>query len=77
VLFHHNMATEANPLLRPFAEAGVGQFVAAKSSAFIPQLIVAEWYRRWRPEVAIPLLRWVAAAYIGIFTILVAAQLLR
>jgi hypothetical protein len=75
-LFQHGMAREANPLLLPFAEAGMLPFVTAKMSTFIPALAVAEWYSRRRPEFVLPLLRWAGALYVGIYAILVAGQFL-
>jgi hypothetical protein len=75
-LFHHNVATEANPLLRPFAEAGTLPFVSAKLLSFLPALLVAEWYQRRRPKVFIPLLRWVTALYVGIYTVSMVSQYL-
>jgi len=73
-LFHHGMATEANPVLRPFVEMGVGPFLAAKSLAFLPQLAVAEWYRRRSPRMILPVLRWVAGFYLAIYGVLVLRQ---
>lgn len=73
-LFHLNLATEANPLLRPFAEAGVAPFVLAKALTFVPALLAAEWYRRRRPEFVVPLLRWAGMLYVGIYSVLVLRQ---
>jgi hypothetical protein len=73
-LFHFNLASEANPLLRPYAEAGMFSFITAKSLTFLPALGIAEWYRQRRPEFVTPLLRWAAVLYLGIYLILVAKQ---
>ena len=74
--FHHGMATEANPVLRPFVEAGVGWFVGAKTLTFIPALVGAEYGVRKRPAFYGPLLRWVGALYVGIYAVCVASQFL-
>ena len=74
MFFQHGMATEANPVLKPFLEAGVGWFVGAKLLTFIPALAMAEWGLRRRPRFYIPLLRWVGALYVGIYAISVAGQ---
>jgi hypothetical protein len=76
-LFSTGLATEANPLLRPFAEAGVSWFVGAKTLMFLPSLLLAEWQIRRKPEFFRPLLRWVGALYLGIYVLGVGAQLLR
>lgn len=72
--FHHNMAVEANPILLPFAEAGMLWFIAAKSLTFMPALIMAEWYRKVRPEFVLPLLRLATVIYAGVYALLVAKQ---
>ena len=74
--FHQSVAVEANPVLRPYAEAGVLPFVSAKMLTFVPALIAAEWYRHRRPEFVLPLLRWAGMLYVGIYTLMVAGQLL-
>jgi hypothetical protein len=75
-LFQHNLATEANPLLVHFANAGTLPFLSAKMATFIPTLMIAEWYGKRRPEFIYPLLRWVGALYVGIYLLLVGAQFL-
>jgi hypothetical protein len=75
-LFQNNMAVEANPVLRSSAEAGILPFVSAKMMTFVPALVVAEWYRQRRPEFILPLLRWAGILYVGIYTLMVAAQFL-
>ena len=75
-LFQNNMAVEANPVLRGYAEAGILPFVSAKMMTFVPALVVAEWYRQRRPEFILPLLRWAGILYVGIYTLMVVAQFL-
>jgi hypothetical protein len=74
LLFHHGLATEANPVLRTAAEAGPFWFLWAKTWTFVPALAVAEWYRRVRPEAVLPVLRTAAFVYGGIYIALVARQ---
>ena len=74
LLFHYGMASEANPVLRPFAEAGTLPFVLAKSATFLPALAAGEWYRRRRPEFVLPLLRGAAILYTAIYAGCVARQ---
>lgn len=62
-LFHRHLAIEANPLLRPFVEAGIGSFVLVKALSFLPGIAYTEWLRRHRPEFARGLLRMAAVAY--------------
>ncbi len=76
VLFHHNLAVEANPLLRPVAEAGMGPFILAKMMTFLPALIAAEWYARKRPEFVQNLLRFAGTAYVAIYSFFVTRQIL-
>lgn len=49
-LFHLELAVEANPLLRPSAEAGVLPFLGAKGLTFIPGAIFLEWFHRRDPR---------------------------
>ena len=77
VLFHFGLASEWNPLLRPFAEAGVAPFVSAKSVTFIPCVIFMEWLRRSRPRFVALLLRGTCTVYVGVYASLTAVQLLR
>lgn len=74
LFFQWGMATEANPVMRPFVEAGVGWFVGAKTLTFAPALIGAEYGLRKRPAFYTPLLRWVGALYVGIYAVCVAGQ---
>jgi hypothetical protein len=74
VLFHHHLAVEANPVLRPFAEAGVAPFVGAKLLTFLPALVVCELLRRRKPAFVLPLVRFGAVAYLGIYGALVVRQ---
>jgi hypothetical protein len=73
-LFHVGLATEANPLLRGAAEAGIGTFLAVKLASFVPALLASEWWRRQRPTLAPKILRGVIAAYVTIFGASVAGQ---
>ena len=77
VLFHYGLAVEWNPLLRPFAEAGVASFVSAKSLTFVPCVVFMEWLRRSRPRFVALLLRGACTAYVGVYASLTALQLLR
>jgi len=74
--FNHGMAVEANPVLRPWAEAGTLPFCLAKLVTFAPALLAAEWYRRRRPGFVLPLMRWTAAGYVSVYGLLVSCQLL-
>ena len=76
LFFQVGMATEANPVMRPFVEAGVGWFVGAKTLTFVPALVGAEWGVRNRPRFYGPLLRWVGALYVGIYALCVVGQFL-
>jgi hypothetical protein len=76
-LFHHRLAVEGNPVLAWAAQLGVLPFVVAKTLSFVPALVVAEWYRRRRPGLILPLLRWVGALYVGVYLLSVSAQFLR
>ena len=75
-LFHHNLAVEANPLLRPAAEAGMLAFVGLKLATFAPGILVLERLRQHRPRFIRALLRWGLAAYTGIYTVTAAGQYL-
>jgi hypothetical protein len=74
LLFHNNLAVEANPLLAGAADAGVLPFVALKTLSFLPALVAAEWYRRYRPQFVRVLLCGASAIYVGIYAFLVGAQ---
>jgi len=71
---HHGMATEANPILKPFAQAGLIPFAVAKTLSFLPAMALAEWYARLRPEFVVPWLRRSFTAYVGIYAALVLPQ---
>lgn len=75
--FHHGLANEANPLLRPFAEAGAVPFMLVKFLTYGPSLVVAEWQVRRRPRLFRPLLLAVTLVYIGIYAMGVAGQVIR
>ncbi len=74
-LFHHNLAVEANPLLRGAAEAGTASFISMKALSFLPALLVAEWYRRINPVFVKNLLRIACGAYSAIYAVLVGVQI--
>ena len=67
LLFQANLAVEANPLLRPFAEAGAGAFVTVKTLTFLPAIGYLEWLRRSRPGFAVGLLRCGSIGYAAIY----------
>ncbi|MFN3652440.1 MAG: DUF5658 family protein [Armatimonadota bacterium] len=75
-LFHHGLATEANPLLRPAAEAGLLPFMLAKSASFIPALVILEALRRRHQQFVVRLLRIAIVAYVGIYGTLTLGQML-
>lgn len=74
VLFHHQLAVEANPLLRPFVETDLTAFVYAKLITFVPALLAADWYSRRRPEFIQGLLRTAIVGYVGIYLFAVGRQ---
>lgn len=76
-LFQQNLAVEANPLLRPWADAGVGPFLAVKSLTFVPAIAYVEWLRRQRPAFTAGLLRWACGGYLAIYCVPAGWQLLR
>lgn len=76
-VFHRQLAVEWNPLLRPYAEAGFLPFVGMKSLTFVPCAIYMEWFRRRQPHVAGRLVWGACAAYLAVYALTSAAQLLR
>jgi len=74
LLFQHNLAIEANPLLRGPAEAGMLPFISAKTLTFLPAIAVAEWYRRSQPRFVETLLKVTSVAYAAIYAALVGIQ---
>lgn len=74
-LFHRHLAIEANPLLRPFVEAGIGSFILVKALTFLPGIAYTEWLRRSRPAFALGLLRTAVVAYGVIYLVGYVAQL--
>lgn len=76
LLFQQRLAVEANPVLRPFAEAGLVPFVSAKLITFVPALLAADWYSRRKPEFIQNLLRVAIVVYVGIYALAVVGQLL-
>jgi hypothetical protein len=69
-------ATEANPLLAHAAAVSPEYFLCVKVMTFVPAIIVAEWYRRHRPEFVRQSLRIVTGAYLAIYGLFVVPQLL-
>ncbi|MBI3911536.1 MAG: hypothetical protein HY320_11465 [Armatimonadetes bacterium] len=76
ILFASNMAVEANPLLRPYAEAGPVPFLLAKLLTYIPTILLAEKFAQRRPRLVRPLMRATIVAYLGIYCYSVGAQFL-
>jgi hypothetical protein len=77
VLFHRGMAVEANPLLRPFAEAGPLSLICVKMAWTVAALAILESYRQRHPDMVTPLIRLGSAAYVTIYAALVGAQFFR
>jgi hypothetical protein len=50
LLVRLGVAVEANPLLAPFAAAGIGEFVMVKTIFFVPPLAILECLRPFRPR---------------------------
>lgn len=50
LLFQTGLALEANPVLRPVAEAGLLPFTAVKLISFIPALLILEYLRQTERE---------------------------
>jgi len=57
ILFAAGVAVEANPLLRPAAEAGALPFVLAKAATYLVPIAGLEYLRHYRPLFTIWLLR--------------------
>lgn len=74
-LFHHGMAVEANPLLRPAADAGVLPFILLKSLSFVPALVILEVLRRRHHEFIVRLLRGAIVAYVAIYGFMTGGQM--
>lgn len=56
-------AGEGNPLMRWTLQAGPKALILAKLAAFVPSLLIAEWYRSRNPQLVRLALRGVIAAY--------------
>jgi hypothetical protein len=67
VLFHQGLAVEANPLLRPYADAGVLPFMIVKTLTFAPTVLFIDAYGRIRPHFVRPLMRWASVIYLLIY----------
>jgi len=67
ILFHSQLAVEANPLLRPYAEMGVIPFVLVKVLTFVPAVVFIEAVRPRNPHFFRSLARVACAVYAGIY----------
>jgi hypothetical protein len=74
-LFHHELALEANSLVRPYVDAGAGAFVAFKLFTFVPALALLELLRRRRPRTITPIIRAGGAGYIMLYLMGMLAQI--
>lgn len=74
ILFASGVAVEGNPLLRPFADAGVVPFLLAKGVSYVPAIVAAEWYAQRRPELIRRLLRLTIGAYAAAYVLAVGGQ---
>jgi hypothetical protein len=61
-------AREGNPLMAYFLSLGVGPFVLAKVSTFVPALVAAEWYRPYNPVLVQRALRWAIICYLFFYS---------
>jgi Domain of unknown function (DUF5658) len=77
LLFRAGYAVEGNPLLQPYAQAGVLPFVVMKTALFLPALALLESFSRRRPTFIRPLMRWGAVLYAGLYAVGTAVQLIR
>lgn len=60
-------AHEGNPVMRLALRYGPGWFIAVKLFAFVPALVLAEWYRHHRPSLVRNLLRLVLGVYVILY----------
>ena len=74
--FHYRMAVEANPLLRPVAEAGPLPLITVKMVWTLAALAPLERFARERPAVVRPLMRCGIYLYLGIYGLSVTSQFL-
>ncbi len=74
--FHHRLAVEANPLMRPIAEAGPLPLITVKMLWTLAALIPLERFARVRPEAVRPLMRCGIYLYVGIYGLAVTHQFL-
>lgn len=70
LLFQTGLALEANPVLRPVAEAGLLPFTAVKLISFIPALLILEYLRQTHREkqTVEKLLRLAVVGYVVIYS---------
>ena len=67
-------AREGNPVMAYFLGYGPATFILAKIGAFLPALVIAEWYRPRNPELICRVMRWVIGLYLAIYLAGVAAH---
>jgi len=70
-------AQEGNPLMARFVHMGPVAFIVAKLCAFVPALLLAEWYRPRNPTLIRQTLRLVALLYVGAYLLGAAPHLRR
>jgi hypothetical protein len=68
-------ATEANPVLAHAAAVSPEYFLCVKVLTFAPAIVLAEWYRRRKPEFVRRGLRLATTAYLTIYALFVVPQL--
>ena len=64
-------AVEANPFLAWTFQVHPVVFVGIKTATFLPALLLARLFTERRPSVAVPLLRAVLIAYVGLYLLTV------
>ena len=69
LLIKLGIAVEANPLLAPFAAAGVAPFVLVKTACFAPALAILECLRAIKPQFVQLCLRAGIAGYVLVYTL--------
>jgi hypothetical protein len=61
-------AREGNPFMAYFLSLGIGPFIVAKVSTFVPALVAAEWYRPYNPTLVVRALRWAIIGYLFLYS---------
>ena len=74
IFFHNRWAVEANPLMRPVAEAGPLPLILVKMLWTLAALIPLERFARAHPEAVRPLMRCGIYLYVGIYCLSVTHQ---